>query len=515
MGRALRRAVPRHVRVRAVGRARGAACCSCATGSASSRSTTRVTASRRRVRLRDQGAARRSRRAARLESPRRSTPTWRCSTCPAPRDDLSRRSGSCRRGISSSPRTDSVSRAALLGPDVHRRRGSLRAKRNTSSGSTRCVTESVAPAADQRRAARRVPVRRHRLERGRRPTWSRRARAPRGHDLGRLRRRGVRRAASTRGRVAEHLGRESHEQIVTPDIVDLLPKLAWHFDEPFADSSAVPTYYVSKAARELSPSRCRATAATSSGPATRGTASSSWEQQARGGSARPAAGSPARLGRALPLARARARASLRHLALSPAEAYALKHAYGMFERTPRRGSTRTTSPPASATPIRSPRFRDAYGALPVAGSARSRAVRRRQDLPGRRHPDQGRPDEHGGVARGARAAARSQAARVRRDVLLDAVEAEDCASEDGKYICCAGCSSRRMSALARRRPKHGFDGADRRWLRGPLAPMARRAAARRPAAATAASVRERAWSPRLEASIATARAIIATGCGSW
>ena len=33
--------------------------------------------------------------------------------------------------------------------------------------------------------------------------------------------------------------------------MSLLPKLAWHFDEPFADSSAVPTYYVSKAAREL------------------------------------------------------------------------------------------------------------------------------------------------------------------------------------------------------------------------------------------------------------------------
>src|SRR5438105_15502950 len=50
--------------------------------------------------------------------------------------------------------------------------------------------------------------------------------------------------------VATHLGTESHEKIVRPDIVDLLPKLAWHLDEPFADSSAVPTYYVSKAARE-------------------------------------------------------------------------------------------------------------------------------------------------------------------------------------------------------------------------------------------------------------------------
>src|SRR5438132_1642495 len=49
--------------------------------------------------------------------------------------------------------------------------------------------------------------------------------------------------------VARHPGCEAHEEIVKPDIVDLLPKLAWHFDEPFADSSAVPTYYVSAAAR--------------------------------------------------------------------------------------------------------------------------------------------------------------------------------------------------------------------------------------------------------------------------
>ena len=51
-------------------------------------------------------------------------------------------------------------------------------------------------------------------------------------------------------RVAGQFGTEHHEFIVEPDAIDILPKLAWEFDEPFADSSAIPTYYVSKIARE-------------------------------------------------------------------------------------------------------------------------------------------------------------------------------------------------------------------------------------------------------------------------
>ncbi len=51
-------------------------------------------------------------------------------------------------------------------------------------------------------------------------------------------------------RVAKHLGTEHHELVVEPDAVDLLQTLVWYLDEPFADSSAVPTYLVSKLARE-------------------------------------------------------------------------------------------------------------------------------------------------------------------------------------------------------------------------------------------------------------------------
>ena len=50
--------------------------------------------------------------------------------------------------------------------------------------------------------------------------------------------------------IAAHFRTDHHEQMVRPDALSVLEKLAWHYDEPFADSSAVPTYYVSKTARE-------------------------------------------------------------------------------------------------------------------------------------------------------------------------------------------------------------------------------------------------------------------------
>jgi asparagine synthase (glutamine-hydrolysing) len=50
-------------------------------------------------------------------------------------------------------------------------------------------------------------------------------------------------------RVAERYGTEHHELIVKPDAVSLLPTLVRHFDEPFADSSAIPVWYVSELAR--------------------------------------------------------------------------------------------------------------------------------------------------------------------------------------------------------------------------------------------------------------------------
>jgi asparagine synthase (glutamine-hydrolysing) len=50
-------------------------------------------------------------------------------------------------------------------------------------------------------------------------------------------------------RVARHFGTDHHEFVVKPDGVAILDRLVWHFDEPFADSSAIPTWYVSEMAR--------------------------------------------------------------------------------------------------------------------------------------------------------------------------------------------------------------------------------------------------------------------------
>ncbi|HEX8709487.1 MAG TPA: asparagine synthase (glutamine-hydrolyzing) [Pyrinomonadaceae bacterium] len=50
-------------------------------------------------------------------------------------------------------------------------------------------------------------------------------------------------------RVAEHVGAEHHEFIVRPDAMEVLPTLVEHYGEPYADSSAIPTYYVSRETR--------------------------------------------------------------------------------------------------------------------------------------------------------------------------------------------------------------------------------------------------------------------------
>jgi len=49
--------------------------------------------------------------------------------------------------------------------------------------------------------------------------------------------------------VAERYATDHRELVVEPDAVAVLPRLVWHYGEPFADPSAIPTYYLAELAR--------------------------------------------------------------------------------------------------------------------------------------------------------------------------------------------------------------------------------------------------------------------------
>jgi asparagine synthase (glutamine-hydrolysing) len=51
--------------------------------------------------------------------------------------------------------------------------------------------------------------------------------------------------------VAQHFGTDHHELVVKPDAMAALPRLVWHYNEPFADSSALPSLYLCEMARGL------------------------------------------------------------------------------------------------------------------------------------------------------------------------------------------------------------------------------------------------------------------------
>ena len=49
--------------------------------------------------------------------------------------------------------------------------------------------------------------------------------------------------------VAERYGTDHHEFIVRPNATAIFDKLVWHYNEPYADESAIPTYYLSEVTR--------------------------------------------------------------------------------------------------------------------------------------------------------------------------------------------------------------------------------------------------------------------------
>lgn len=51
-------------------------------------------------------------------------------------------------------------------------------------------------------------------------------------------------------KVARQFGTDHYELVVDPNVIGIIDDLAWYLDEPFGDSSAIPTYMVSKLAAE-------------------------------------------------------------------------------------------------------------------------------------------------------------------------------------------------------------------------------------------------------------------------
>jgi asparagine synthase (glutamine-hydrolysing) len=49
--------------------------------------------------------------------------------------------------------------------------------------------------------------------------------------------------------VAQLFDTDHHELVVEPNVMDVLPRLAWHYGEPFADQSAIPSFYLSEMTR--------------------------------------------------------------------------------------------------------------------------------------------------------------------------------------------------------------------------------------------------------------------------
>jgi len=51
--------------------------------------------------------------------------------------------------------------------------------------------------------------------------------------------------------ISKRYNTDHKEFVIKPKALEILPKLAWHYEQPFGDSSCIPTYYVAKMAREF------------------------------------------------------------------------------------------------------------------------------------------------------------------------------------------------------------------------------------------------------------------------
>ena len=131
--------------------------------------------------------------------------------------------------------------------------------------------------------------------------------------------------------IAHRFGCTHHEHIIQPDVADLVPRIVRFFDEPFGDSSAIPTYYVSQMARQ------HATVVLSGdgGDEVFAGYSRHYLQQLEDRLRRLLPGSAGRsLAASLAhwLPEVRGRATMKKLGMTAAEAYAYKHSHSLFTK---------------------------------------------------------------------------------------------------------------------------------------------------------------------------------------
>ena len=261
---------------------------------------------------------------------------------------------------------------------------------------------------------------------------------------------------------AAHFGADHHEQIVTPDCVRVAETLAVHYDEPFADASAIPTFYVAELARRhvtVCLTRRRRRRAVRRLHAVRRRA------RPRRVAARRRDPQRDRRGRAVhPGARARQGTPVDDGARTRSLVRLAPHRVsGLPARSRRRSAMswprRRRLPERQAVAD----IRDALGHPAVAPAAVGSAP-----LPARRHPGQSRSRHDGAFARGALPAARSSRDRTGRRAVVGAARGRTTTKRLFREVIRPW-----VPADVLTRPKRGFGVPLRRWFQEQMIGWAR------------------------------------------
>ena len=264
--------------------------------------------------------------------------------------------------------------------------------------------------------------------------------------------------------VAETFGTEHHELVLRPDVVDLAEDLAWFLDEPFGDTSAIPTYMVSKLAAE----HVTVVLTGDGGDELFGGYDKYVTDQAEqrfDRIPRPVRRALGAVGRRLPEG-AKGKRFLEHLALEGSSRYLDASTLFRGQQLRKLFQDDAYEQMSAHNP-----WADALG---VSRSRRSRrslcaAVLRSEYVSAARHPYQSRSHGDGAFARSAAAAARPQARGIRRQI-PGAVPAFTTAST--KYLFKQAMRGLLPDDIIDR-PKQGFAVPLASWFRGELAGFAR------------------------------------------